>query len=402
MTDDSGDWLSSAGSHTQAVRAGIRRTHEAEHGEPIFASSSFLFASAEEAEAKFSGELAGNVYSRYTNPTVRGFEERLSALEQGEVAAATASGMSAILALCMTHLRAGDHVLCSQDVFGATVGLFDKVLKKFGVEVTFVSLTRVDDWREAATPQTRLLFLETPSNPLNAIADLPAFAQLSRDLDAILAVDNCFCTPALQNPLALGADIVTHSATKYLDGQGRVLGGALVGSEALIAPVVAFNRSCGPTMSAFNAWIMLKGLETLDLRMRAHCLNAQRLAEWLVEQPGVEQVHYCGLPNHPGHALAASQQRGFGGVIAFEITGGREAAWRFINHTQLMSLTANLGDAKTTIIHPASTTHGRLTERQRSAAGIHEGLIRIAVGLEDVEDLQADCLKGFSAAQHRR
>ncbi|MDA8985592.1 O-succinylhomoserine sulfhydrylase [Luminiphilus sp.] len=402
MTDDSGDWLSSAGSRTQAVRAGIRRTHEAEHGEPIFASSSFLFASAEEAEAKFSGELAGNVYSRYTNPTVRGFEERLSALEQGEVAAATASGMSAILALCMTHLRAGDHVLCSQDVFGATVGLFDKVLKKFGVEVTFVSLTRVDDWREAATPQTRLLFLETPSNPLNAIADLPAFAQLSRDLDAILAVDNCFCTPALQNPLALGADIVTHSATKYLDGQGRVLGGALVGSEALIAPVVAFNRSCGPTMSAFNAWIMLKGLETLDLRMRAHCLNAQRLAEWLVEQPGVEQVHYCGLPNHPGHALAASQQRGFGGVIAFEITGGREAAWRFINHTQLMSLTANLGDAKTTIIHPATTTHGRLTERQRSAAGIHEGLIRIAVGLEDVEDLQADCLKGFSAAQHRR
>ena len=402
MTDDSGDWLSSAGSRTQAVRAGIRRTHEAEHGEPIFASSSFLFASAEEAEAKFSGELAGNVYSRYTNPTVRGFEERLSALEQGEVAAATASGMSAILALCMTHLRAGDHVLCSQDVFGATVGLFDKVLKKFGVEVTFVSLTRVDDWREAATPQTRLLFLETPSNPLNAIADLPAFAQLSRDLDAILAVDNCFCTPALQNPLALGADIVTHSATKYLDGQGRVLGGALVGSEALIAPVVAFNRSCGPTMSAFNAWIMLKGLETLDLRMRAHCLNAQRLAEWLVEQPGVEQVHYCGLPNHPGHALAASQQRGFGGVIAFEITGGREAAWRFINHTQLMSLTANLGDAKTTIIHPATTTHGRLTERQRSAAGIHEGLIRIAVGLEDVEDLQADCLKGFSAVQHRR
>ena len=402
MTDDSGDWLSSAGSRTQAVRAGIRRTHEAEHGEPIFASSSFLFASAEEAEAKFSGELAGNVYSRYTNPTVRGFEERLSALEQGEVAAATASGMSAILALCMTHLRAGDHVLCSQDVFGATVGLFDKVLKKFGVEVTFVSLTRVDDWREAATPQTRLLFLETPSNPLNAIADLPAFAQLSRDLDAILAVDNCFCTPALQNPLALGADIVTHSATKYLDGQGRVLGGALVGSEALIAPVVAFNRSCGPTMSAFNAWIMLKGLETLDLRMRAHYLTAQRLADWLVEQPGVEQVHYCGLPNHPGHALAASQQRGFGGVIAFEITGGREAAWRFINHTQLMSLTANLGDAKTTIIHPATTTHGRLTERQRSAAGIHEGLIRIAVGLEDVEDLQADCLKGFSAAQHRR
>ena len=253
------------------------------------------------------------------------------------------------------------------------------------------------------------LFNDTSTTEINTLSlhdalpiYLPAFAQLSRYLDAILAVDTCLYTPALQDPLALGADIVTHSATKYLDGQGRVLGGALVGSEALIAPVVAFNRSCGPTMSAFNAWIMLKGLETLDLRMRAHCLNAQRLAEWLVEQPGVEQVHYCGLPNHPGHALAASQQRGFGGVIAFEITGGREAAWRFINHTQLMSLTANLGDAKTTIIHPASTTHGRLTERQRSAAGIHEGLIRIAVGLEDVEDLQADCLKGFSAVQHRR
>jgi len=402
MTDDSGDWLSSSGARTQAVRAGIRRSQEAEHGEPIFASSSFLFASAEEAEAKFSGEVAGNVYSRYTNPTVRVFEERLSALEQGEVAAATASGMSAILALCMTHLRSGDHVLCSQDVFGATVGLFDNVLKKFGVEVSFVPLTQVDAWRDAATSQTRLLFLETPSNPLNAIADLSAFAQLSRDLGAMLAVDNCFCTPALQNPLALGADIVTHSATKYLDGQGRVLGGALVGSEALIAPVVAFNRSCGPTMSAFNAWIMLKGLETLDLRMRAHCQNAQGLAEWLMEQSGVEEVHYCGLANHPGHALAASQQRGFGGVIAFEIAGGREAAWRFINHTQLMSLTANLGDAKTTIIHPASTTHGRLTEAQRAAAGIREGMVRIAVGLEDLEDLQADCLRGFSAVRDRR
>ena len=402
MTDDAGDWLSASGARTQAVRAGIRRTHEAEHGEPIFTSSSFLFESAEDAEAKFSGEIAGNVYSRYTNPTVRSFEERLCALEQGEVAAATASGMSAILALCMTHLRSGDHVLCSQDVFGATVGLFDNVLKKFGVEVSFVPLTQVDAWRDAATPRTRLLFLETPSNPLNAIADLPAFAQLSRDLGAMLAVDNCFCTPALQNPLALGADIVTHSATKYLDGQGRVLGGAVVGSEALIAPVVAFNRSCGPTMSAFNAWIMLKGLETLDLRMRAHCQNAQGLAEWLMEQSAVEQVHYYGLSNHPGHALATSQQRGFGGVIAFEIAGGREAAWRVINQTQLMSLTANLGDAKTTIIHPASTTHGRLTEGQRAAAGITEGLVRIAVGLEDLADLQADCLTGFSSVQDRR
>ena len=313
---------------------------------------------------------------------------------------ATASGMSAILALCMTHLRAGDHVLCSRDVFGATVSLFDNTLRKFGVDVTFVSLTQVDAWRAAATSKTRLLFLETPSNPLNAIADITELATLSRELGAILAVDNCFCTPALQQPLALGADIVTHSATKYLDGQGRVLGGALVGREELIAPVVAFNRSCGPTMSAFNAWVMLKGLETLDLRMRAHSDNAQILAAWLQEQPLVERVHYCGLADHPGHELASRQQRRYGGVLAFEVAGGREAAWQFIDATVLMSLTANLGDAKTTIVHPATTTHGRLSGQQREEAGINQGMIRIAVGLEDVEDLQADCERGFSAV-HR-
>ena len=397
MTQDRGKWLDEAGLRTRAIRAGIRRTSEQEHGEPIFTSSSFVFDSAEDAAAKFSGDAAGNVYSRYTNPTVRAFEERLAALEQGEAAIATASGMSAIFALCMAHLKAGDHVLCSRDVFGATVGLFENTLQKFGVSVSFVPLTDIDQWRAAARNNTRLLFLETPSNPLNAIADLEALATLSRELGTLLAIDNCFCTPALQQPLLLGADMVTHSATKYLDGQGRVLGGAVVGREELIAPIVAFNRSCGPTMSAFNAWIMLKGLETLDLRMRAHCENAFALASWLQEQSWVEQVHYCGLPTHNGHALASRQQRGFGGVLAFEVRGGREAAWRFINNTELMSLTANLGDAKTTIIHPATTTHGRLAREQRAAAGIQDGLIRIAVGLEDLEDLQADCERGRSA-----
>ncbi len=397
MTKETGKWLDDAGPRTRAIRSGIRRTPEGEQAEPIFTSSSFLFDSPEDAAAKFAGEVDGNVYSRYTNPTVRTFEERLAALEQGDAAVATASGMAAILALCLTHLKAGDHVLCSRDVFGATVGLFQNTLQKFGVEVSFVSLTDPDQWRGAAKSNTRMLFIETPSNPLNAVADIAALAQISQDIGAMLAVDNCFCSPALQTPLLLGADIVTHSATKYLDGQGRVLGGALVGAEELITPVVAFNRSCGPTLSAFNAWVMLKGLETLDLRMRAHSDNAQCLAEWLAEHSLVEAVHYCGLPDHPGHALAVRQQHGFGGVLAFEVAGGREAAWQFISGTELMSLTANLGDAKTTIVHPASTTHGRLTAEQRGAAGISEGLVRIAVGLEDLEDLQADCLRGFAA-----
>ena len=397
MTQDSGKWLDHAGARTRAIRAGIKRSSELEHGEPIFTSSSFLFESASDAAAKFSGDQIGNVYSRYTNPTVRAFEQRLAALEEGGCAVATASGMSAILALCMTHLREGDHVLCSRDVFGATVSLFDNTLSKFGINVTFVPLTQIDAWRDAATNKTRLLFLETPSNPLNAIADIANLATLSRELGAILAVDNCFCTPALQQPLALGADIVTHSATKYLDGQGRVLGGALVGREELIAPVVAFNRSCGPTMSAFNAWVMLKGLETLDLRMRAHSDNAEVLARWLQEQPLVERVHYCGLIEHQGYELASRQQRRSGGVLAFEIMGGREEAWRFIDATVLMSLTANLGDTKTTIVHSATTTHGRLSDLQREQAGIGQNLIRIAVGLEDIEDLQADCERGFAA-----
>ncbi len=397
MTHDSGEWLDEAGPRTRAIRAGIKRSPEGEHAEPIFTTSSFVFASAEDAAAKFSGDVAGNVYSRYTNPTVRSFEERLASLEQGECAVATASGMSAILAVCMAHLKAGDHVLCSRDVFGATVGLFENTLTKFGVEITFVALNDIDAWRAAATSATKLLFLETPSNPMNVIADISALAALRDELGAILAVDNCFCTPVLQMPLLLGADLVTHSATKYLDGQGRVLGGAVVGSRELIEPVIAFNRSCGPTMSAFNAWVMLKGLETLDIRMRAHCANAQALAEWLDSQAGVSAVHYCGLPGHPGHELATQQQSGYGGVLAFEIEGGRDAAFQFLNHTTMMSMTANLGDVKTTIVHPASTTHGRLSQAQREAAGVREGLIRIAVGLEDLSDLQADCERGFGA-----
>ena len=397
MTGDNEEWLESSGLRTRAIRAGIRRSPEGEHGEPIFTSSSFVFDSAEDAAAKFSGDVPGNVYSRYTNPTVRTFEERLASLEHGESAVATASGMSAILAVCMAHLKAGDHVLCSHDVFGATIGLFENTLRKFGVDITFVPLTDIDAWRVASTPATKLLFLETPSNPMNAIADLSAMATLSREMGAILAIDNCFCTPVLQQPLLLGADLVTHSATKYLDGQGRVLGGAVVGRKSLIEPIVAFNRSCGPTMSAFNAWVMLKGLETLDIRMRAHCSNAQALAEWLAAQPEVRSVHYCGLPGHPGHDLATRQQSGYGGVLAFEVEGNRAAAFRFINDTRMMSLTANLGDVKSTIVHPASTTHSRLTQSQRTLAGISDGVIRIAVGLEDLSDLQVDCERGLRA-----
>ena len=397
MTRDNEEWLESSGLRTRAIRAGIRRSPEGEHGEPIFTSSSFVFDSAEDAAAKFSGDVPGNVYSRYTNPTVRTFEERLASMEHGESAVATASGMSAILAVCMAHLKAGDHVLCSHDVFGATIGLFENTLRKFGVDITFVPLTDIDAWRAASTPATKLLFLETPSNPMNAIADLSAMAMLSREMGAILVIDNCFCTPVLQQPLLLGADLVTHSATKYLDGQGRVLGGAVVGRKSLIEPIVAFNRSCGPTMSAFNAWVMLKGLETLDIRMRAHCSNAQALAEWLAAQLEVRSVHYCGLPGHPGHDLATRQQSGYGGVLAFEVEGGRAAAFRFINGTRMMSLTANLGDVKSTIVHPASTTHSRLTQSQRALAGISDGLIRIAVGLEDLSDLQVDCERGLRA-----
>ena len=381
---------------TLAVRAGVARTNEGEHSEALFLTSSFVFDSAAHAAARFGGTEAGNIYSRFTNPTVRTFEQRLAALEGGERAVATSSGMAAILATALAFLAAGDHVVCSRAVFGTTNVLFEKYLKKFGVTTTFVSLTDLAEWQAAIQPATKLFFLETPSNPICEVADIPALANLAHQHGILLAVDNCFCTPALQKPLALGADLVIHSATKYLDGQGRALGGAVVGSHKLLEEVYGVVRTCGPSMSAFNAWIFLKGLETLRLRMEAHSVSALALAQWLSEQPQVAQVNYAGLPSHPQHELAAKQQRAFGGVLSFVIKGEREAAWRFIDGTKIMSITANLGDAKTTITHPASTTHGRLSPEAKAAASISEGLIRIAVGLEDINDLKADCLRGFA------
>ncbi|MEM6484290.1 MAG: O-succinylhomoserine sulfhydrylase [Pseudomonadota bacterium] len=380
-----------------AVRAGVSRSQEGEHSEPIYTTSSYVFANAKEAADRFSGDVPGNVYSRYTNPTVRTFEERLARLEGAEACVATASGMSAILSTCLAHLKSGDHVICSRDVFGTTRTLFAKYLAKFGVEVSFVPLVPIDGWKQSLRPNTRLLYLETPSNPLCEIADVRALAELAKAHSALLVVDNCFCTPALQQPLALGADVVIHSATKFLDGQGRCVGGAALGNASLMGEILGFLRSCGPTMSAFNAWVFLKGLETLSLRMNAHSANAQALADWLVQQPAVEQVFYAGLPGHVGYELAAQQQSAFGGVLSFCVRGGREQAWRLIDATRLMSLTANLGDAKTTIVHPASTTHSRISAEERAEAGITDNLIRIAVGLEAVEDLKSDLQRGFDA-----
>ena len=398
MTDEKESGaLQGAHLDTLAVRAGIARTGEGEHSEPIFLTSSYVFDNAADAAARFAGTAGGNVYSRYTNPSVRSFEQRIAALEGGESAVGTASGMAAILSTCMALLKRGDHVLCSRDVFGTTVNLFSRYMEKFGVEVSFVPLLQLDAWRDAVRPNTAMLFVETPSNPLCEVADLGALSALARDNGALLVVDNCFCTPALQTPLALGADIVVHSATKYLDGQGRCVGGAVVGSAALMEEVMTFLRTCGPTMSAFNAWVFLKGLETLRLRMEAHSRSALELATWLQQQPAVEQVFYAGLPDHPGHELACRQQRAFGGVLSFKVKGGRQQAWDFIDAVRIMSLTANLGDAKTTIVHPASTTHGRLTAQQREEAGIGDNLVRVAVGLEHVDDLRADLQRGFAA-----
>ena len=384
------------GFDTLAVRAGQTRTAEGEQGEPIFTTSSFVFGSAAQAAARFGGEEAGNIYSRFTNPTVRTFEQRLAALEGGERCVATASGMSAILSTCMGLLRQGDHVVSSRAIFGTTTVLFTNYLARCGITTSYVPLTDIAAWEEAIRPETRLLFLETPSNPLTEVADIPALAELAHRHDCLLAVDNCLCTPALQQPLKLGADIVIHSATKYLDGQGRCLGGAVVGdAERVGKEVYGFLRTAGPTMSPFNAWVFLKGLETLRLRMEAHSRNALELARWLEGHPAVTRVYYPGLASHPQHALAARQQRGGSGVLAFDVKGGREAAWRVVDATRVMSITANLGDAKSTITHPATTTHGRLTPEQRSATGIGDGLLRVAVGLEDVGDLQADLARGL-------
>lgn len=399
MARDTEDALKGAQLDTLAIRAGQHRTGEGEHAEPIFLTSSYVFEDAADAAARFAGERDGNVYSRYTNPTVRIFEERIAALEGGDAAVATSSGMAAILSTCMALLKSGDHVVCSRSVFGTTTVLFNKYMARFGVDVTFVDPTSLDGWKAAIRDKTAMLFLETPSNPLSEIADLRALSDIASGAGALLVVDNCFCTPALQTPLALGADIVTHSATKYLDGQGRCVGGAVVGASEHMEEVLGFLRSAGPTMSAFNAWVFLKGLETLRIRMEAHSENALALARWLQEQSAVEKVFYAGLPEHPGHQLASSQQRAFGGVLAFRVKGGREEAWRCIDATSMLSLTANLGDAKTTIVHPATTTHGRLSDRERDEAGITENLIRIAVGLEHIDDIRRDIEKGLQAAE---
>jgi len=381
---------------TLAVRAGAVRSQFGENSEALFLTSSFVFDSAAQAAARFVGEEPGNIYSRFTNPTVTMFEERLAAMEGAEQCVATASGMSAILACVMGLLKAGDHIVASYSLFGATVNLFNNVIRKFGVETTYVSATDVSEWQAAVRPNTKLFFLETPSNPLTEISDIAAIAAVAKGCGALLAVDNCFCTPILQRPLELGADIVIQSATKYIDGQGRVLGGAVLGSRKLMEPVYGFLRTAGPTLSAFNAWVLLKGLETLKLRMDAHSANALELARWLEAQPGVARVFYPGLPSHPQHELAMRQQKSGGGIVSFEVKGGKEAAWRVIDNTRLLSITANLGDTKTTITHPASTTHGRIAPEARVAAGITDGLIRIAVGLEAVTDIQRDLERGLS------
>jgi O-succinylhomoserine sulfhydrylase len=376
---------------TRAIRAGQVRTAEQEHSEALFPTSSFVFDSAAQAAARFAHEQPGNVYSRFTNPTVRTFEQRLAALEGGERGLATASGMAAITATCMSLLNAGDHILASYSLFGTTVVLFEKILSRFGIETTFVPQSDYAAWERGVRGNTRLLFLETPSNPLTEIADITRLAEIAHSGGALLVVDNCFCTPALQQPLALGADLIIHSATKYLDGQGRCVGGAVIGADALIEEkIYPFLRTAGPSMSPFNAWVFLKGLETLRLRMQAHCRNALGVATWLEDHHGVERVYYPGLPNHPQHLLAARQQRGHGGIVSFEVAGGREAAWRVIDGVKFLSITANLGDTKTTIVHPATTTHGRLTPEDRERMGIREGLIRLSVGLEDLDDLRTD------------
>ena len=380
---------------TLGVRAGQSRTEFQEHAEALFLTSSFVFKDAAEAQARFNGE-PGAVYSRYTNPTVAMFQDRLAALEGAEACIATASGMSAILATAMSLLRAGDHIVCSSAVFGATVQLFSNYLGRFGVETSYVSPTRVEEWEQACRPSTRLFFLETPSNPLTEVCDIDTLSKIARRAGALLAVDNVFCTPALQRPLALGADLVIHSATKHLDGQGRVLGGAVLGPAKLIAEqMVPFLRTAGPSLSPFNAWVILKGLETLELRMRAQSAAALELARWLEGHPAVARVHYPGLESHPQHALAARQQKAGGAVLSFEVKGGQAAAWKVIDATRLISITANLGDVKTTITHPATTTHGRISPQARDAAGITEGLVRLAVGLEAVSDLQDDLARGL-------
>jgi O-succinylhomoserine sulfhydrylase len=382
---------------TLAVRAGTVRSQFNEHSEALFLTSSFVFGSAAEAAARFKGEQPGPIYARFTNPTVSMMETRLAALEGAERCVAFASGMAAILATVMGLMKAGEHVVASRSIFGSTVQLFSNILGRFGIETTYVSPTDPAEWRAAVKPNTRLFFVESPSNPLTEVSDIRALADIAHQAGAWLAVDNCFCSPALQKPLGLGADIVIHSATKYLDGQGRVLGGAVLGSQALMEGVYTFLRTAGPTLSAFNAWVILKGMETLSLRMEAHSRNALALAQWLEAQPQVARVWYPGLPSHPQHQLAMAQQKSGGGIVAFELKGGQAAAWKLIDATRMLSITANLGDTKTTITHPATTTHSRMTPEQRAAGGIGAGLVRLAGGLASVADIQADLEPGLAA-----
>ena len=375
---------------TAGVRAGSAHTEFGENSEAIFLTSSFVYDSAPQAAARFSGQEPGNIYSRFTNPTVTVFQDKLAALEGAEFCVATSSGMSAILACVMGLCSAGDHVVASRSIFGTSVQLFSNILQRWGLQTTFVSLTEPEQWREAVRPNTKLFFVETPSNPLTEVCDIRALADIAHEAGALLVVDNCFCTPILQKPLELGADIIVHSATKYIDGQGRCLGGAVLGQKSVLEPVYGFLRTAGPTLSAFNAWVFLKGLETLHVRMEAHARNALALAQWLEEQPGVARVFYPGLASHPQHALAMKQQKSGGAIVTFEVKGGKDAAWRTIDATRMISITANLGDAKSTITHPATTTHSRVSAEARAAAGISDGLIRVAVGLEHIDDLKAD------------
>ncbi len=382
---------------TLAIHTGIHRSQFNEHSESLYLTSSFVFDSAAQAAARFSGQEPGNIYSRFTNPTVTAMQERLAVLEEAEACIATASGMSAILTCVMGLLSAGDHIVASRSLFGSTVNLFSNILSRFNIQTTFVSATDPGEWQAAITTNTRLFFLETPSNPLTEISDIAALAEIARRKGIWLAVDNCFCTPVIQQPLKLGADLVIHSATKYLDGQGRVLGGAILGKRDLLmdSGIFGFLRTTGPTLSAFNAWIILKGLETLSLRVKAHSAHALEVARWLEAHPQVERVFYPGLPSHPQHELAMRQQKKGGGIVSFEVRGGKEAAWRVIDATRLMSITANLGDTKSTLTHPATTTHGRISQEACEAAGIRDGLLRLAVGLESPDDLKADLARGL-------
>ncbi len=382
---------------TLAIREGYEQTPEQENSEAIFPTSSFRYQSAAQAAARFSGEETGNIYSRFTNPTVRAFENRLAAMEGGESCVATASGMSAILATFMSLLEAGDHIVSSQSIFGTTKVLLTKYLTRFGIGITFVSQTDLTEWQGAVKPNTKAFFLETPSNPLTEIADLEALSQLAKQHDSLLIVDNCFCTPILQRPLEQGADIVIHSATKFIDGQGRAVGGAVVGSADLVGEeIYGFMRTAGPTMSTFNAWIFLKGLETLSVRMKAHCENAMQLSQWLVEHPAVDEVFYPGLESHPQYELGLKQMSAGGGLVSFKIRGGQDEAWQVIDNTKMLSITANLGDVKTSITHPATTTHSRIEPEIKLATGISDNLIRISVGLESIEDIKKDLAAGLN------